>query len=266
MMRIGVKAVGLVAIGMDNWAAAQSILSQQTRYQPDAELVLKKLELLPPNERRRTTTLIKLALQSAQDAQKQCEFDHQNLATVFSCSDGDLDVVDKIISSLCMEGSPVSPTHFHNSVHNAPSGYWSIATKSHSPSTSLSAYDDSFSVGLIEAATQILGGESNVLLVTYELPPPTPLQPFRAIKTAFAVSLYLCDADQTGLQSILEIDVIDDNHNVSSMSDPALETLRLDNPAARSLPLLECFANKTKAKVKIPYLSNTTLQIGISPC
>ena len=44
------------------------------------------------------------------------------------------------ITSRVARASPereVSPTRFHNSVHNAPAGYWSIATRSHEPSTSL---------------------------------------------------------------------------------------------------------------------------------
>ena len=46
----------------------------------------------------------------------------------------------------------LSPTRFHNSVHNAPAGYWSIATQSREPSTSLCRDDESFQAALLEAA------------------------------------------------------------------------------------------------------------------
>ncbi len=41
------------------------------------------------------------------------------------------------------------PTQFHNSVHNAVAGYWSIATKSTQPMTCLAAHDHSFAAGLL---------------------------------------------------------------------------------------------------------------------
>jgi hypothetical protein len=50
----------------------------------------------------------------------------------------------------------VSPTLFHNSVHNTPAGYFSIATGIQTASVSLSAGDNTFSAGLIEALTQVL--------------------------------------------------------------------------------------------------------------
>ena len=46
----------------------------------------------------------------------------------------------------------LSPTRFHNSVHNAPAGYWGIATGAHGPHRlRLCAYDASFAAGLLEA-------------------------------------------------------------------------------------------------------------------
>ena len=45
-----------------------------------------------------------------------------------------------------------------------------------------------------------------------------------------------------------------------------LEKQRLDNPAARALPLLECLANEVPAEVKIPYLSGAALLIKVIPC
>ena len=72
--------------------------------------------------------------------------------TVFASSGGDSEVLDKICTALTLPDRPVSPTQFHHSVHNTPAGYWSIATGCTQPSLSLSAYDSSFSAGLLEAA------------------------------------------------------------------------------------------------------------------
>lgn len=265
-MRLGVAAIGLVAPGMDDWAAARKILRKENAYQPGADLNLKTLVLLPANERRRTTRVIKLALQSAQDALADRDVDKVNLATVFSSADGDLDVVDKIITALGMEGSPVSPTQFHNSVHNAPAGYWSIATKSHAPSTSLSAYDDSFTVGLLEAATQIFSDQHDVFLVIYDMPPPAVFNPFRPLHAAFATTLHLTNAEKAGLHSIIDIELMQDDRGLNRMAEPELEKLRIGNAAARALPLLESLANEKSTDVILPYLSAGALKIRVSPC
>ncbi len=62
------------------------------------------------------------------------------MAMVFAASGGDGETIHEILAVLATEQREVSPTRFHNSVHNAPSGYWAVATGSRAPSTSLSAY------------------------------------------------------------------------------------------------------------------------------
>ena len=78
------------------------------------------------------------------------------IATVFASCGGDGPITHQICEVLAGPDRAVSPTAFHNSVHNAPAGYWSIATRSRAPSTSLCGHDGSFAAGLLEAATQVL--------------------------------------------------------------------------------------------------------------
>ncbi len=51
------------------------------------------------------------------------------------------------------------PTKFHNSVHNAAAGYWTIATGCLKPYTSVSGYYFTYGEGLLEAASQALERE-----------------------------------------------------------------------------------------------------------
>ena len=273
-MRIGIASVGLLAPGMDDWSSARSILQGNVAYDVESSLKLKPLSLLPANERRRTTKLIKLALQCALDAMQEQDADSKNLesliakskdlATVFSCSDGDLDIVDRIISALDMEGSPVSPTHFHNSVHNAPSGYWSIAAKSHAPSTSLAVFDDIFSAGLLEAATQLVCNKKDVLLVTYEMVPPAVFNNFRQIPAPFACALRLTGVEDANCKFVLDLSLLEEANEISSMTDTGLESLRKANSAARALPLLACLAKQQQASIVLPYLSNGALKVDVT--
>ena len=76
--------------------------------------------------------------------------DVPSLASVFASANGDGVVIDAILRMLASTPHAVSPTQFHNSVHNAPSGYWGIAMRATPASTSLCGYDGSLACGLIE--------------------------------------------------------------------------------------------------------------------
>ena len=58
----------------------------------------------------------------------------------------------------------MSPIRFHNSVHNAAAGYWTIGTDCHEPYTALSAFEDTFGEGLLEALSQAACRTAPVLL------------------------------------------------------------------------------------------------------
>ena len=58
----------------------------------------------------------------------------------------------------------VSPTKFHNSVHNASTGYWSIATGSHFAANAISAYADTVAASLLEGAVQAVEEDLPVLV------------------------------------------------------------------------------------------------------
>src|SRR3546814_8269162 len=81
----------------------------------------------------------------------------------------------RISAELATPERIVSPTDFHNSVHNAAAGYWGIGTGSRAPSTTLAGYDASFALGLLEAGLQVVGDRRAVLLVVFDVPAPEPL-------------------------------------------------------------------------------------------
>lgn len=262
-MKFGIAGVGVIAAGIENWREAQPYLDGSQSY--DAGLEMPKLapSLLPANERRRTTKLIKLALQCGQDAVEQWQGGIDELATVFASSGGDLEIVDRILSSLCLEEKPVSPTHFHNSVHNAPAGYWSIAARARGASTSISAFDSSFATGLLEAGTQVVSDQRPLLLVAYDIPPPQTLMPFRPLLAPFATALVLVPSDAKRVIANLDVTTADGEQSV--MDDGAFEALRVGNPAARALPLLQLLAEQKQGVVQLPLLEQL-LSVEVTPC
>lgn len=255
------QSVSLIAPGLPDWPTARPVLSGHEAWEEEALQPLKP-DFLPSNERRRTTPTIKLALQAAQQAIPRSESRPENLATVFASSCGDMEVNLKICHALAEEGSSVSPIQFHNSVHNAAAGYWSIALQSTAPSVSLGAFDGSFGAGLLEAYTQVVTEGRPVLLVAYDLPPPPPIDQVRPLKGPFATAVLIGPETAEGegtLGKIVPRLVAD--QACTSFQDPDLEAWRTHNPAAASLPLLAAMAVGQKSAPAIPYTLEQNLQI-----
>jgi hypothetical protein len=172
-------------------------------------------------------------------------------------------VIHRICSALTESEQLVSPTDFHNSVHNAPSGYWSIATGSRAAATSIAGYDASFAVGLLEAATWVATGEPAVILVAFDLPPPPPLHAKRPIQSAGGVAMVL--SLQATANTLGRLDLSLDSGIETTLPTPALEVLRIGNPALRALPLLRLLAGGGSGQVRIPYSDERRLAISVSP-
>ncbi len=243
-----VEGIGVRGPGLDGWLAAREVLSGRAPYAiASTELVAPPL--LPPAERRRVGKGVKVALEVGLEAVAHSGRDAATLASVFASSSGDGDNCDAISRSLATDRL-ISPTRFHNSVHNAPSGYWGIAAQSMAPSTSLCAFDASFAAGLMDAMTQLACGADAVLLVGYDAPYPEPLHTARPTPETFGVALVL--ARGPGEKTIARIEVaasaaasaslFTDIRPFTPMRDPALETCRTAIPAARALPLLAAIA------------------------
>jgi lambda repressor-like predicted transcriptional regulator len=117
------------------------------------------------------------------------------VATVFSSAMGDMQITDYMCHALAVTPREISPTRFHNSVHNAPSGYWSIATGSQAPASAVSAYRYTAPMALMEAAVQVLEEGLPVLVVTQEMAAPVPLKHTCPTDRDFAAALLLAPPD-----------------------------------------------------------------------
>lgn len=262
MKPVYVEAVGLAAPGMASWRAAQPILTGASEWADQTE-TLYQPQSLPPNERRRATPSVRMAFRVAEDARSGSGLDFAGLPSIFASADADMGIIHRICTALTEPDQLVSPTDFHNSVHNAPSGYWSIATCSRQATSSIAGYDGSFATGLLEAATWVATEMQAVLLVAFDLPPPPPLFEKRPIRTAAGVSLVLSAQPLPGSIAELELSLVAAPE--TGLSTTALETLRTGNPALRSLPLLRQLATATSGSVSLPYNEHRRLRVGVRP-
>jgi hypothetical protein len=258
---IYLDGVGLFGPGLTGWEQACEVLTGRQPYVA-APTALPAVEKLPPAERRRVGTPVKLSMAIGLEAASHAGADLAKLATVFSSTEADCDNSHAILEALASPDRALSPTRFHNSVHNAASGYWGIATGSMAPSTSLSAYDATFAAGLLEAATQAISNGKPCLLLAYDTAYPEPLQRLRPIPAAMGVALVLNPSQTPAARALLKLTLSD--ATATRMPEDDLERLRQSIPVARSLPLLVLLAQGRSGSVVLEYLD--TLRLGIEVC
>ncbi|MGH8506304.1 MAG: beta-ketoacyl synthase chain length factor [Stenotrophobium sp.] len=263
MKPLFIESVGLAAPGLAGWAASVPVLRGEQPYAAQ-EMNVYQPALLPPNERRRATAAVRLAFRVCEDAMSRSEFPPAELAGVFASSEADTGILHRLCTALADDARAVSPTDFHNSVHNAAAGYWSIAAGAKLPSVSLSAYDASFVVGLLEATTLAHGDGCKVLLAAYDICPPEPLYATRPLTQPFGVALVLTPQRSTRALACVEVAPTPAAETV--MADAALESLRIGNPAGRALPLLERLAWREPGDVILPGTGTQRWRLRVQPC
>jgi hypothetical protein len=262
-MRVFVEGVGLAGPGLDGWEAGRVILRGESPYQ-SAPTRLAASEGLPAAERRRVGVPVRLALAAGREAFLAAGREAAAVPTVLASSGGDCDNVHHLCESLATAEREVSPTRFHNSVHNAAAGYWGIATRSNAASTSLCCHDASFAAGLLETAAQVFTG-SAVALIAYDHPYPEPLNAVRPQCAPFGVALVGAPERTSRALAALDVSYGAESAEESRMGDAALEAVRAGVPAGRSLPLLAALARGSRDTIILGYLDGH-LRIEVSPC
>ncbi len=262
MSGVYLSAVGMLGPGLPDWQVAREILGGQRAYQhePPAQ---PQAHILPPNERRRGAKSVRWAVAVAQEALDGAGITAAEAATVFASSSGDGETLHQMCEALARPLREVSPTRFHNSVHNAAAGYWSIGAGSRQPSVTLCAHDGSFAAGLIEATAQVLVDGTPVLLVVYDLPYPQPLAAVRKIGEPLAAALLLSPEPRASTLGAWRVAICE---GVSATRFP--ETLPpglCANPAAHALPLLASVARGVSETVTISYVNGCHLQVESQP-
>ncbi|WP_213308831.1 beta-ketoacyl synthase chain length factor [Paraburkholderia sacchari] len=264
-LRASIESIGLIGPGLANWPHAADVLARRAPW-TSARTAPPAPEGLPAAERRRTGPIVRIALAAGHEALAASGRDGTTLATVFAASSADGENCHAICAMLSSDDRHLSPTRFHNSVHNAAAGYWSIAARSRAASNVLCAHDGSFAAGLLESLCQIVVDGVPSLLIAYESAYPEPLHAVRPIDDGFGVAFVLAplaeDAPANGLACI-EAKLTDAPS--TKLASPELEALRVENPAARALPLLEAIATGRAESVVIDYLPDTRVRIDVTP-
>ncbi|HVF34698.1 MAG TPA: beta-ketoacyl synthase chain length factor [Candidatus Saccharimonadia bacterium] len=217
--------------------------------------------LLAPTERRRAPDTVAIALAVASDACAAAGADPATLPCVFASTEGDLVISDYMCRTLATEPREISPTRFHNSVHNAASGYWTIATGCHAPATSLSAWRETWAVGLLEALLQAEDA-GRVLYVAYDIEAVGPMRTVCDSRGQFGTALVA--ARERSERSTHRIEWRTRERREGDELAPHAG-LAAGNPLARALELHAAVAADTERIVCTPLSAGLTLELTVMP-
>ncbi|MDO5623733.1 MAG: beta-ketoacyl synthase chain length factor [Pseudomonadota bacterium] len=259
-----VEGVGIVAPGLADAQQARAVLrgEQAHALSPTA---LPAPELLPAAERRRASRIVKAALAAGLQACRMAGREPASLANVFASSGGDGHNCHALCAQLASGDTRISPTRFHNSVHNAASGYWSIATGATPAAQVLGAHDGSFAAGLLEAMTQVATSGAPVLLVAADSEYPAPLHAKRPIADTSALALVLAPAP--GPRALAELRIACRGALADGTPDATSARAACDMPPLRGLPLLAALWSPGGGarEVALEYLPPQVLRVQVRP-
>lgn len=261
MSRIDIVGLGAWSPSFANWAAFCSGLDTGMW---SSDVVLQP-ELIPPRERRRAPQFVKMAIDVMDQACTMATMSPNDIAVVFSSSMGDMQITDYLCRALAASPKLVSPTRFHNSVHNAAPGYWSITTGAMTPATAVSAYEHSATMAFLEAAIQVVEEDTPVVLVTQEIAAPEALRDTCPSEHPFSAAVLMTPA---GLRdsAICSLEFsVSEQTSVWPALDPRLEDDFATNFGARLLPLMTAIAAGSQAaELCFPISESASMSLSLS--
>ncbi|MGB1016235.1 MAG: beta-ketoacyl synthase chain length factor [Nannocystaceae bacterium] len=171
-----IKSVSLWAAGVDG---------RPPDAKPDAHLLHARL-------RRRTSFLTRMAVATFAEARAKAGSDGSQIPVIFGSVYGEIATTYELLRQLGEgPGAALSPTKFHNSVHNTAPGYLSIACQNRNINTAITAGWSTLAMGMVEAAAllQTRADIPEVALVVAEEAMPEELAQAGATYDSLAVAL-----------------------------------------------------------------------------
>ena len=262
-MRVFVQGIGVWAPKLPSWQSTRAVIRGEVPL-PDVAAKRPTGALLAANERRRAPDTVLLALEVATAACADAELDPKILPSIFASTHGDLAVCDSMSSTLAASPELVSPIKFHNSVHNAAVGYWTIATGAVEASTALSASNETFAEGLLEAAVYALSEQRPVLFVVYDIQVVGGLASVTKSDGLFGVALVIAPGADEHTKCGLKIELVDLSVSAvtETSSSPAAASVS-GNALASMFPALERIAQGDTRPLVLPLARQRGLSLTV---
>ena len=256
-LTLDIEGIGVWSSEFPDWPTARSALADSATI-VESPAARPPATILPAGERRRAPESVLIALEAAQQACAMAQRDAGDLAHVFASGYGDIAINDYLCTTLARAPNEVSPTKFHNSVHNAPAGYWAIASGCMRASTAVSAGAASFGAGLLEAALRACVESEPVLLVASDVAACGPLRDVIPSRRTFAVAFVLAPESPRALARMRV------RTGEVASAPPLLHASANGNPAAACLPLLAALARREAGRLHVAAGPAFSLDMEIS--
>lgn len=253
-LTVYVEGIGWWSPQWPSWAlAARALRGEDLPLDPGT--ARPAAGVLAPGERRRAPDAALLACEVAEQACTAAARAPGELPCVFVSMHGDVTTTDAVCTTLASAPLEVSPTRFHNSVHNAAAGYWTVATGCREASTALAAGAGSFAAGLLEATLEALAEERPILLAVYDAGASGPLAEVMRADATLGAAFVLNAA--RGPQTLATLRL---HHEASpAAADAAMPS------AAAALPLLRALARGETATLRLPGGAGSALAVEVLP-
>lgn len=198
--------------------------------------------LLPPALRRRAGHLSRMTAEVVAQAAGRANL--TQTPVVYGSVLGETNVAVQMMGSFMDgEGLP-SPTAFHNSVHNTPVGYLSIAVGCHEMSPAIAAGPDTSAMAFEEGLCLLADHCDDVLVVLADEQVPAPFTPSRSFPAA-AAAFHLCSGARPGALAWL------DQVGLGDGSGLVLPGGLEGHPCAPGFRLLIAIASRTTGSVSL---------------
>jgi Beta-ketoacyl synthase, N-terminal domain len=266
MTSVWLSSVGVLGPGLNGWDQTREVLQGKRPYRAE-HVPIPAPEILPPRDRRRCSDTVSLALHVALETARASGLDAKTLPSVFAYSSGDGQVIHRLLTGLAKSNKAVSPTDFHNSVHNAAAFYWSLGTGCQEASTSIAAGRYTFAAAFLKAVVESSARGGPVLMVCFDHPLLEPLAATYPISAPFGVGLVLTPRPEGTPVAKLNTEWTARDDSFAAADRPrngALLDLWAGNPAARSIPLLEVIANRRGSTICLSGSHDAILRVGVT--
>ena len=248
---------------LPGWEAARAVFRGEA--QPaDPPAKRPAPQLLAPAERRRAPDTVALALEVAGAAIAGSGRQASELPCVFASAYGDLAINDYMSATLVTSPTQLSPTKFHNSVHNAAVGYWTIATGCMASSNSLTAHQATFAAGLLEAAVQVAADGQAVLLAGFDVAAVGALAGVAHSEGMLAGAMVIAPERSARTVAAFDWSLRPGDTHAVALRSPAAQALA-GNAMADALPLFEALALGADATLALPLSARLALQLQLRP-
>lgn len=278
-MSCRICGIGAWGPGFNNWPELKALLDE-TENTEELSPQTPKPEIIPANERRRSPLPVKIAVETSWQAVQRSQIPSSDLSCVFGSGLGDTEITDYMCRALTTELKQLSPTKFHNSVHNAAAGYWTISTNCMKAANSIAAYHNTAGLALLEGVSQCIFQNEPLLITLFDTKAHSVYQEIFDCHQPFAAAIVITPSASNSVTTPptdmceFSISIKEGRQTHQALKNQRMETLYQQNPAAKILSFLALMSGDDSDATKhlpkqttLPLSNGTNVSITLNePC